>query len=142
MPQGRQVIARRRRRAGAFERRVQRLCPRRIHDVFRRLLAPGGGAWGFLASDDDGRPLGALLLGECSAIYAGGAFGVVTELYVLPERRSEGVAPPLLAAARAFAAMEARDETLGIVEYQLGQTTLEEVFLRVAEEGETDEERA
>ena len=44
--------------------------------------------------------------------------------------------------ARAFAAMEARDETLGIVEYQLGQTTLEEVFLRVAEEGETDEERA
>ena len=45
-------------------------------------------------------------------------------------------------AARAFAAMEARDETLGIVEYQLGQTTLEEVFLRVAEEGETDEERA
>jgi len=42
--------------------------------------------------------------------------------------------------ARAFAAMEARDETLGIVEYQLGQTTLEEVFLRVAEEEETEEE--
>lgn len=72
-------------------------------DRASRLLAPGGGAWGFLALDDDGGPLGALLLGECSAIYAGGAFGVITELYVLPERRSEGVAPPLLEAARAFA---------------------------------------
>ncbi len=42
------------------------------------------------------------MLGECAAVYAGGVFGVITELYVVPEHRSEGVAPPLIEAAREF----------------------------------------
>ena len=39
------------------------------------------------------------MLNECAAIYAGGRFGEITELYVVPEARSTGVAAALVAAA-------------------------------------------
>lgn len=54
---------------------------------------------GFLARDE-GVPVGVLMLNTCAAIYAGGAFGEITELYVRPEHRSQGVARQLLKAAR------------------------------------------
>jgi GNAT superfamily N-acetyltransferase len=72
-------------RADAFE-------PDGFTERARRLLAEGNRTWGFMALDE----------GECAAVYAGGVFGVITELYVVPERRSQGVAPPLIDAARAF----------------------------------------
>lgn len=46
-------------------------------------------------------PVGALVLNECMAIYAGGRFGEITELYVHPDARSQGVAPHLLDVALA-----------------------------------------
>ena len=47
----------------------------------------------------EGQPLGVVVLNECAAIYAGGDFGEITELYVRPEARSLGVAARLVEAA-------------------------------------------
>jgi len=37
-----------------------------------------------------------MTLNECAAIYAGGKFGEISELYVRPDMRSQGVAQQLL----------------------------------------------
>lgn len=37
-------------------------------------------------------PIGAMTLNECMAIYAGGLFGEISELYIVPDKRSQGVA--------------------------------------------------
>ena len=52
-----------------------------------------------LVAHEGERPVGLVLLNECAAIYAGGTFGEITELYVRPEMRSCGVAALLLAEA-------------------------------------------
>lgn len=67
-----------------------------------RLLAMTDRVWGFLAMADGQDAAGVVMLNECAAIYAGGVFGEITELYVVPALRSQGVAPRLLAAADRF----------------------------------------
>jgi len=47
----------------------------------------------------DSEPIGVIMLNECMAIYAGGAFGEITELYVSPTHRSKGIAPMLVGVA-------------------------------------------
>ena len=44
----------------------------------------------------DDEPVGVMTLNECAAIYAGGKFGEISELYVRPDLRSQGVARHLL----------------------------------------------
>lgn len=66
------------------------------------VLDPVVGVWAFLAEDERGGPLGILTLNECASIYAGGKFGVISELYIEPQFRSAGVGPRLLNAAIAF----------------------------------------
>ena len=56
-----------------------------------------------LALDDDEDVVGVLTLVESLALYAGGRIGVVNELYVVPEYRSEGVGKLLLDAAKELA---------------------------------------
>ena len=46
-----------------------------------------------------GEAVGLLMLNDCAAIYAGGRFGEITELYVRPDMRSRGVAARLVAEA-------------------------------------------
>lgn len=53
-----------------------------------------------IACEDD-EPVGVIVLNECAAIYAGGKFGVITELYIRPDMRSQGIAPRLIAVALA-----------------------------------------
>ncbi|MBR0664941.1 GNAT family N-acetyltransferase [Roseomonas hellenica] len=65
------------------------------------LLAGDDRVFGFLAFAGEA-PVGVIMLAESVAIYAGGAFGVITELYVVPEQRSAGVAKRLVAAALDF----------------------------------------
>ena len=48
-----------------------------------------------IALDGDA-PAGVAVLNECHAIYAGGAFGEISELYVRPDMRSKGVAVHLI----------------------------------------------
>ena len=52
-----------------------------------------------LIARQDGRAVGVLMLNECAAIYAGGVFGEITELWVTPEQRSKGLAHALVARA-------------------------------------------
>lgn len=82
-------------------------------------LLQQGAVTGFLARETtcdatretEGAPLGVILLNSCAAIYAGGIFGEITELYVHPEYRSRGVAARLIKAAEALG--RARLETVG-----------------------------
>ena len=57
-----------------------------------------GKLFAILAKDGE-KPVGVLTLHECAAIYAGGLFGEISELYVLPAYRSKQVGQILLNAA-------------------------------------------
>jgi len=72
-------------------------------DAARSLLDNGGGVWAFLATSNDARDVGLVTLNECAAIYAGGRFGEISELYVVPEYRSKSVGSMLIEAAISFA---------------------------------------
>jgi GNAT superfamily N-acetyltransferase len=66
-----------------------------------RLLAERERIFGLLAIEEQ-FPVGVIMVSESASIYAGGAFGVITELYVVPEKRSAGVAELLVDAAVAL----------------------------------------
>ncbi len=66
------------------------------------LLLPGSGVWSFLAMADN-EVVGMINLNECSAIYAGGKFGEITELYVKPDFRSQDIGEKLVFRAKDFA---------------------------------------
>ncbi len=68
----------------------------------RQVLAMDG-VTGIIATEGS-TPLGVILLNECAAIYAGGRFGEISELYVRPEHRSNGIAARLVDAAQTYAA--------------------------------------
>lgn len=70
-----------------------------ITNCARRLIAANERVWALLAVTERDAHVGVLTLNECAAIYAGGAFGEISELYVDPDFRSRGVAPLLIAAA-------------------------------------------
>jgi len=67
-----------------------------------RELLSGPNVWAFLAESDAGAHAGVLTLNGCAAIYAGGHFGEVSELYVRPAFRSQNVGSRLLQAAIEF----------------------------------------
>ncbi len=93
-----------------------------VHALLSELIAPGAelpklgvvrasavsvlnedsGVWAFLAMDKQGDAVGILTLNECASIYAGGPFGEISELYVAPQTRSEGIGPELLKSAIEF----------------------------------------
>ncbi|MBM7487905.1 GNAT superfamily N-acetyltransferase [Bradyrhizobium sp. USDA 3686] len=54
--------------------------------------------YGFLAFTE-ARPVGLIMLSESAALFADGAYGIITELYVVPDQRSSGVAMRLIEAA-------------------------------------------
>ena len=70
--------------------------------VSQQLLKENSGVWAFLASTGTGERVGVLTLNECAAIYAGGYFGEITELYVIREYRSSKVGAALVDAAAEF----------------------------------------
>ena len=71
-------------------------------DTAGKLLVAGEGVWSFLAKTHDERDVGVIMLNECAAIYSGGRFGEITELYVVPDFRSKGVGAQLIEAAVAL----------------------------------------
>lgn len=68
-----------------------------------KLLGQGAGFWALLAYGPAESPCGLVTLNECAAIYAGGRFGEIPELFVAPDYRSRGVAAALIKAAVSFA---------------------------------------
>lgn len=69
----------------------------RLEQVTRTLLNSSK-IWAFLAKLD-GTAIGVITLHECAAIYAGGTFGEISELYVKPEYRSLKIGDLLLSSA-------------------------------------------
>ena len=67
------------------------------------LLSRNAGFWALLAYGQAEEPCGLVTLNECAAIYAGGRFGEIPELFVVPEYRSGGVAAALVKSAVDFA---------------------------------------
>ncbi len=72
-------------------------------ETARALLTGEHGVWSFLATAHDDRDVGVAMLNECAAIYAGGRFGEISELYVVPDRRSQNIGALLTDAVVAFA---------------------------------------
>ena len=66
-------------------------------------LRPDGGLWSLLAFNEQEQMVGMLNLSRCVAIYAGGEFGEITEMYVRPDYRSQKVGEQLMARAKSFA---------------------------------------
>jgi GNAT superfamily N-acetyltransferase len=66
------------------------------HEGPGRLLA-------VLAKEKSGVAVGVLMLSQCFAIYAGGEYGVIDEMYVRPEYRGKGIERELLDEAVAVA---------------------------------------
>ncbi|HEV8337947.1 MAG TPA: GNAT family N-acetyltransferase [Candidatus Polarisedimenticolia bacterium] len=54
----------------------------------------------FLARDGQDAPIGVATVVETFAIYAGGHYGVIDEMYVVPDRRGEGIGERLLEAVK------------------------------------------
>ncbi len=57
------------------------------------------GTYTILLACEGDAPCGFLTLAECRALYVGGVFGIIPELYVRPDRRSQGVGRELVAEA-------------------------------------------
>jgi GNAT superfamily N-acetyltransferase len=56
----------------------------------------------FVALDENNQALGIITLAENIAIYADGAHGVINELYVAPEHRSQSVGTMLIETAKEY----------------------------------------
>jgi len=50
----------------------------------------------FIARNENDLPVGVITLSECFAIYAGGNYGIIDELYIVPEYRSKKIGQRLL----------------------------------------------
>jgi GNAT superfamily N-acetyltransferase len=57
----------------------------------------------FIAADENDQAVGVITLVESYAIYAGGNFGIINELYVSPKFRSQKVGKELLEAVKEYA---------------------------------------
>ena len=57
----------------------------------------------FIGWDDNNNPVGVITLVGCFAFYAEGEFGIINELYVIPEFRSQNIGSGLLKAVKTFA---------------------------------------
>ena len=66
------------------------------------LLERGDSVWALVAKTENDEIAGVLTLNECSAIYACGSFGEISELYVDSSQRSSGVGAKLIEAAKEF----------------------------------------
>jgi GNAT superfamily N-acetyltransferase len=61
------------------------------------------GVYIFICEDESGAAQGVITLNECKAIYAFGAFGEISELYVMDNMRSKGLGEQLIRYAETFA---------------------------------------
>ena len=71
-------------------------------EAARALLGGSEGVWAFLATTSGARDVGLVTLNECAAIYAGGHFGEISEMYVVPDYRSKSVGALLIETAISF----------------------------------------
>ena len=75
----------------------------RYQQAATELIGKDAGYWAFVAEASEDGAVGVITLNECTAIYAEGRFGTITELYIAPAFRSQGVGALLVDRALAFA---------------------------------------
>jgi GNAT superfamily N-acetyltransferase len=68
--------------------------------VLKDLAGAGDRHTAFLAVEDGGRAVGVMTVMESFAIYAGGNYGTIDEMYVIPGFRSRGAGKLLIDAAK------------------------------------------
>ena len=68
--------------------------------VLRELAEVGGRYTALLALDGAGRVVGVTTVMESFAIYAGGNYGIIDEMYVVPGQRSRGTGKLLIEAVK------------------------------------------
>ena len=73
-----------------------------LEPAVKSLLQEGTGYWALLAYLERGAAVGFVGLNQCSAVYAFGQFGEISELYVDPEHRTAGIGAALMDAAVRF----------------------------------------
>jgi GNAT superfamily N-acetyltransferase len=73
-----------------------------LNAVAPALLSAGPQFTAFLACGSKQDPVGVLTLTEAVAAYAGGRYGIISELYVVPAMRGSRVGAKLLAAAKEY----------------------------------------
>jgi GNAT superfamily N-acetyltransferase len=73
-----------------------------LQAVTPTLATAGSQFLAFLALDPDKNAVGVLTLTEAIAVYAGGRYGIISELYVAPALRGTKVGRELLEAAKAY----------------------------------------
>ncbi len=66
-----------------------------------QLINEASSVWSFIAKYND-EIAGYININQCSAIYAGGHFGEITELYVVPKYRSKDIGAHLIQHAKDF----------------------------------------
>lgn len=54
-------------------------------------------------AEDGGKAVGIITLSECFAVYTGGNYGIINEMYVLPEYRSKNIGTLLINKAKEIA---------------------------------------
>lgn len=74
----------------------------RLRPVVEKVLTQSQDVFVFIAGHD-GEPVGLIALNQCTAIYALGTFGEITELYVDPSVPSSGLGKKLVETAVEFA---------------------------------------
>lgn len=72
-----------------------------LENATKKLIARDNYA-AFIAYDNNSKPMGLITIAEAFAIYNGGDYGVITELYVDEEYRSKGIGKELLKSAFNF----------------------------------------
>ena len=73
-----------------------------LQSVTERIFRECGSVFPFIGFIDD-RPSGLMVLNQCTAIYALGDFGEISELFVAPAHRSSGLGARLIEKAVEFA---------------------------------------
>lgn len=71
--------------------------------IFRDLWASQDRVHPFVARNEERKVVGLMTLVETFAIHGGGNYGIIDEMYVLPEHRGKGVGRQLMQAAGEFA---------------------------------------
>jgi GNAT superfamily N-acetyltransferase len=70
----------------------------RLRPVVERVMTRNADVFAFIACRND-EPVGLMVLNQCTAIYALGIFGEITELYIDPRVRSSGLGGKLIETA-------------------------------------------
>jgi ribosomal protein S18 acetylase RimI-like enzyme len=78
---------------------------RSLRSLAEQLRRHAPAHWAFLGSEGTRRDIAFVTLGESFSVFAGGTYGIINELWVHPECRSQGLGAQVVEHCRAFGRM-------------------------------------